>query len=140
MLKNEEIVDDFKKSLSATVKSIGKSDNLEIEFVNENPCINGKQINLTNPNITSIRKNLSYLRAEADSMALEFRLHSKDIHQNFLASNEVSNEIFNVVEKSRIEAKGAKMFKGINSGSGAQCQDIASEAASYFDLVIEALS
>ena len=32
------------------------------------------------------------------------------------------------------------MFKGINSGSGAQCQDIAAEAASYFDLVIEALS
>jgi len=34
---------------------------------------------------------------------------------------------------------GRKMFKGINSGSGAQCQDIAAEAASYFDLVIEAL-
>ena len=35
---------------------------------------------------------------------------------------------------------GRKMFKGINSGSGAQCQDIAAEAATYFDLVIEALS
>ena len=35
---------------------------------------------------------------------------------------------------------GRKMFKGINSGSGAQCQDIAAAAASYFDLVIEALS
>ncbi len=34
---------------------------------------------------------------------------------------------------------GRKMFEGINSGSGAECQDIASEAASYFDRVINAL-
>ncbi len=35
---------------------------------------------------------------------------------------------------------GRKMFDGINSGSGAQCQEIASEAASYFDRVISAIS
>ena len=35
---------------------------------------------------------------------------------------------------------GRKMFEGINSGSGAQCQDIAAEAASYFDRVISSLS
>ena len=35
---------------------------------------------------------------------------------------------------------GRKMFEGINSGSGAQCKEIASEAASYFDRVISALS
>ena len=36
------IIDQFKKSLSATVKSIGKSEDIEIEFVKENPSINGK--------------------------------------------------------------------------------------------------
>ena len=35
---------------------------------------------------------------------------------------------------------GRKMFKGINSGSGEQCKDIAAEAASYFDRVISAIS
>ncbi len=35
---------------------------------------------------------------------------------------------------------GRKMFDGINSGSGAQCKDIAAEAASYFDRVISAIS
>ena len=35
---------------------------------------------------------------------------------------------------------GRKMFEGINSGSGAQCQEIAAEAATYFDRVISALS
>ena len=48
-------------------------------------------------------------------MALEFRLHSKEIHQGFIAKNKFSNEIFNSVERSRIEAQGAKKFKGIKS-------------------------
>ena len=29
MLENEELIEEFKKSLSSTVKSIGKSDNIE---------------------------------------------------------------------------------------------------------------
>ena len=35
MLENEEIIDQFKKSLSATVKSIGKSEDIEIIVVDE---------------------------------------------------------------------------------------------------------
>ena len=35
MLENEEIIDQFKKSLSATVKSIGKSQDIEINFVDK---------------------------------------------------------------------------------------------------------
>ena len=84
MLENEEIIDLFKKSLSATIKSIGKSDDIEINFVDKNSSINGKQVNLTIPSISSLTSNLSYLRAEADAMALEFRLHDSQIHKKHL--------------------------------------------------------
>ena len=106
MLKNENILEEFKKSLSITVKSISKNNDLEVNFVKENPSIDGNLINLTEPNIESLKKNLNYIRAEADTLALEFRLHSKEIHNNFKANNELSNEIFNSIEQSRIEAKG----------------------------------
>ena len=115
MLKNEDILEEFKKSLSATTKSISKNDKIEINFTKENPSIDGNNINLTDPNIESIKKNLTYIRAEADALALEFRFHSKEIHNNFMNSNETSNEIFNAVEQSRIQAKGAITFKGIKS-------------------------
>ena len=113
MLENEEIVDLFKKSLSATVKSIGKSGNIEINFVDKNPSINGDQVNLANPSIDSLKNNLTYLRAEADTMALEFRLHDSEIHKKHINSNDTANEIFRVLEQSRIEAKGSDIFKGI---------------------------
>ncbi len=115
MLKSEEILEEFKKSLGIAVKSIGQSNNLEISFVKENPSIDGNLINLTEPNIENFKKNLTTHRAEADSIALEFRLHSKKIHENFITKNNLSNEIFYAVEQSRIEAQGSHLFKGIKS-------------------------
>ncbi len=115
MLKNSEFIEEFKKSLSATVKSIGKNENLEINYVKENPSITGNTINLTEPNIENIKNNLNYLRAEADSIALEFRLHSKEIHKNFINNDELSNEILNALEQTRIEVKGSIEFRGIGN-------------------------
>ena len=113
MLENDEIVDQFKKSLSATIKSIGKSNTIEVNFVQDGPSIDGDIINLNEPNLQSLKKNLNYIRAEADLMALEIRLHTKEIHQEYLGNNDVVNEIFNAVEQSRIEAQGSHIFKGI---------------------------
>ena len=115
MLESKEIIDEFKKSLTATIKSIGKSEDIEINFVDEKPSINGKQINLASPSISSIVNNLNYIRAEADTMALEIRLHDSQVHKNYFNSNNIANEILNVVEQSRIEALGSSIFKGIKS-------------------------
>ncbi len=115
MLKNEDILEEFKKSLTATTKSISKNNQVEISFTKENSSIDGNLINLTEPNIESIKKNLTYVRAEADSLALEFRFHSKEIHNNLINNSDFSNEIFNALEQSRIEAKGSVFFKGIKS-------------------------
>ncbi len=115
MLKNEDILEEFKKSLTATTKSISKNNEVEINFTKENSSIDGNHIHLTEPNIESIKKNLDYIRAEADSLALEFRFHSKEIHNNFINNGDFSNEIFNAVEQSRVEAKGSNNFKGIKS-------------------------
>ena len=115
MLKNEDILEEFKKSLTATTKSISNNNQVEISFTKENSSIEGNLINLTEPNIESIKNNLTYIRAEADSLALEFRFHSKEIHDDLINNSEFSNEIFNALEQSRIEAKGSAFFKGIKS-------------------------
>ena len=115
MLKNENLIEVFKRSLATTIKSIGKKNDAEISFVTENPSINGKEINLSLPSISSIKNDLTYIRGEADAMALELRLHNSKIHLKHLGSNNTINQIFNVIEQSRIEAKGSLIFKGIKS-------------------------
>ena len=59
MLGSEDLVNEFKKTISATLKSIGKSNDVEVNFVNETPSINGKQVNLTSPSIASLKNNLN---------------------------------------------------------------------------------
>ena len=115
MLVNESILEEFKKSLIATIKSIGKSEKIEVNFVKESPTINGEIINLSEVDIKSIKNDLNYIRAEADSMALEIRFHKKKIHEKYLSNNDIANEIFKSVEQSRIEAKGSEIFKGIKN-------------------------
>ena len=115
MLQNEEFIEQFKKSLSATVKSIGKSDLIEINFVADSPSIDGHIINLIEPNLKNIKENLNYIRAEADTMALKVRFHKKNIHEKYLSQNDISNDIFNAFERSRIETQGSDKFKGIES-------------------------
>lgn len=115
MLENERAVEEFKKSISATIKSIGKSEAIEINFVKEPPSIDGEIINLSEPDIQSLKNNLNFIRAEADSMALKVRFHQKKIHEKYLSNNDIANDIFSAFELSRIEAKGSKIFKGIKS-------------------------
>ena len=84
MLENDNLIDIFKITLSKTIKSIGKTKDAEINFVAEKPSINGKQINLSLPSISSLKNDLNYIRGEADAMALELRLHNSKIHLKYL--------------------------------------------------------
>ena len=59
MLENDEILEEFKKSLTATVKSIGKSESIEVNYVQDSPSINGQIINLIEPNLKSVKENLN---------------------------------------------------------------------------------
>lgn len=56
MLKSEEILEQFKKSLTATTKSISQNNLVEINFTKENSSIEGNFINLPEPNIESLKK------------------------------------------------------------------------------------
>ena len=113
MSKNEELIEIFKKSVSSTIKSIGKSKNLEINFEDENFFIEDNKINLANPKIETLTKNLINFRAEADVIALEIRLHDSLLHNNYITDNEYANEVLKTLEQSRIQAKGSKIFKGV---------------------------
>ena len=71
MLKSEEILDQFKKSLTATTKSISKNNLVEIIFTKENSSIEGNFINLQEPNIESLKKNSVDLYSAQKSLYLQ---------------------------------------------------------------------
>ena len=112
---NNKLIDIFKRSLSITLKTIGKYKEAQINFVLDDSSNDKDKINLTLPRISTFKKNINYLRGEADSLALELRFHNSEIHNKFISKNILANKIFQAIEQSRCEAKGSIYFKGIQN-------------------------
>tara|TARA_B100000700_G_scaffold261127_1_gene296938 strand:+ start:66 stop:614 length:549 start_codon:yes stop_codon:yes gene_type:complete len=94
-----------------------------------------------------ILRYVSYSLLAGDSSILDDRCIN-GLKETYMALGVPLKSAIRAVEIMKIASvaimtetnSGRKMFDGINSGSGAQCQEIAAEAASYFDRVIQALS
>ena len=62
MLENDNLIEEFKKTISSTIKSIGKSNSIEVNFVQESSSIDGETINLVEPNLNAIKNKLNYIQ------------------------------------------------------------------------------
>ena len=113
MEKKTEIVENFKRAIVSTVKSIIGDQNIEVIFGNATSKKNNKIINL--PNIKDINNRKDYIktRALADSEALRFKCSDTNIYNNFEPEGDISKLLYAVAEKVRYENVGSTYFKGV---------------------------
>ena len=113
MEKKTEIVENFKKAITSTVKSIIGDQNVEVSFGNEITKKNNKTINL--PSLKNINSIDDYIktRALADSEALKFKCSDLNIYNSFEPRGNTSKLLYAVAEKIRYENIGSSYFKGI---------------------------
>jgi cobaltochelatase CobT len=113
MEKKTEIVENFKKAITSTVKSIIGDQDIEVTFGNEISKKNTKTINL--PSLKNINSIDDYIktRALADSEALKFRCSDLNVYNSFEPQGNMSKLLYAVAEKVRYENIGSSYFKGI---------------------------
>jgi cobaltochelatase CobT len=113
MEKKIEIVENFKKAITSTVKSIVGDQNIEVVFGNEINNKKNKAIHL--PSIKNLDSVSEYTktRALADSEALKFRCSDFNIFNSFEPQGNMSKLLYAVAEKVRYENIGSSYFKGI---------------------------
>ena len=113
MEKKTEIVEDFKKAITSTVKSIIGDQNVEVIFGNEVSKKNNKTINL--PILKSINNINDYIktRAFADSEALKFRCSDSAVYNSYEPQGNMSKLLYSIAEKIRYENVGSSYFKGV---------------------------
>ena len=113
MGKKTENLENFKKAITSTIKSIVGDQNINIIFGNE---LAGKNINTIKlPDIQSINNKIDYIktRALADSEALKLRCSDIDIYNSFEPQGNIAKLLYAVAEKVRYENIGSSYFKGI---------------------------
>ena len=111
MGKKTENLENFKKAITSTIKSIVGDQNINIIFGNE---LAGKNINTIKlPDIENINNKIDYIktRALADSEALKLRCSDIDIYNSFEPQGNISKLLYAVAEKVRYENIGSSYFK-----------------------------
>ena len=113
MEKKVEIVENFKKAITSTVKSIIGDQNIDVIFGSETAKKNIAVINL--PNIQNIDSKIDYIktRALADSEALKLRCSDINIYNSFEPQGNISKLLYSIAEKIRYENIGSSYYKGI---------------------------
>jgi cobaltochelatase CobT len=113
MEKKTEILEDFKRAITSTVKSIIGDENVEVKFGKEINKKNEKTINL--PDLKNINNKIDYAktRALADSEALRLKCSDINIYNSFEPQGNTSKLLYAAAEKIRYENIGSSYFKGI---------------------------
>ena len=107
----------FQNATASTLKAIsGDFDNeREIKFSGSSSYLSTKEIRLPQILKELDTTQLSRLRGESDKIALKIKHHDPIVHNKYLPSSDLSSQIFQFAEDSRIESVGSKNLVGIKN-------------------------
>ncbi len=109
----EKASDRFKRALKVTTRALARDATLEVLFADQEPGLDGTTINLPDPGNSPSRRAISVVRGHADALALAKACHNPKIHRFLRPSGGDALEIFEAVERVRVEAIGARRMHGV---------------------------
>ncbi len=114
MSKNSENTQ-FQNATASTLKAIsGKMiEEREIKFSGSTSYLSSKEVRLPIISQELNESELFKLRGESDKIALKIKHHDPVLHSKYIPSSDLSSQIFQLAEESRIEAVGSKNLVGI---------------------------
>ncbi len=112
MKKEESFLEDFKRALISTIKSISQKKDCEIKFGVPD------KISVKNVNLPEIKKlenldDIINVRGMADSEALRLKYSDKEIFELYKPRGKIAEKLYKIAEKVRYEKIGSDEFKGV---------------------------
>ncbi len=124
MSKNShQQISQLKRALKVATKAIARDRELEIVYGESEPVLDGETICLKDPGEKPSRNAITLLRGHADALALAKACHNPEIHHFLRPSGGDALEIFEAVERVRVEAIGARRMSGVARNLRAKWQD-----------------
>ena len=112
MKKEEDFLEDFKRALISTIKSISQQKDCEIKFGTPDK-ITDKNISLPEIKRLESLSDIINVRAIADSEALRLKYSDKEIFELYRPKGKIAEKLYKIAEKVRYEKIGSDEFKGI---------------------------
>ncbi len=113
MNKPETPADTFKRALTAAVRAIAATPEVEVDFAPETPTLRGKRVRLPVPPRDLPADEIARMRGTGDALALRLRHHDEKLHTRLLPGGGTAKLAFDAVEQARVESLGALQMKGV---------------------------
>jgi cobaltochelatase CobT len=112
----------LKRALGLAVRAIAGDHEIEVGYGAKRPTIEGKRVELPEPSRIPSSREIAVLRGWADSLALTAACHDEKLHRRLAPTGGAGREIFEAVERARVEALGANRMLGMAENLGAKCE------------------
>jgi len=113
----------FKRAVTACLRAIAKTPELEVTFAAERPGLAPGKARLPEPARKMTRRDAAIVRGHADSIALKLACHDPKVHRKLMPGNPQARGVFEAVEQARVEALGSRRMAGVAKNLTAMLDD-----------------
>jgi cobaltochelatase CobT len=103
----------FKQALALATRTLAGDSSLNVVYSADAPGVKGATISLPQPSRVPSRKEIAVLRGHADSIALTLACHDDALHAKLAPPAGLARNVFEAVERARVEAIGALRMRGV---------------------------
>jgi cobaltochelatase CobT len=122
--KKESPAEPFKRVLGLTVRAIAQNKDLQVTYGPGKPELDGNSVQLPEPSRTPTAKELAVLRGWSDSLALTSAMHNPRVHRRLAPEAGPARNVFEAVERARVESIGANRMPGMAMNLTAKIEDV----------------
>ena len=108
-----EALDELRRATAAAARAIGRTGELDVEFVAEGAGASGQTVRVSRPDPSLPYQQVVCARGQADSAALKLRHHDAALHARHAPRSAQARQVFNALEQARCEALGARAMAGV---------------------------
>ena len=121
--RKEAPAEPFKRALALACRAIAGDGEVDVDFSPAKPSIDGKHISLPEPSRVPTMREIAVVRGWADSLSLTAACHDEKLHRKLAPTAGDARNIFEAVERARVEAVGANRMPGMAGNLSAKCAD-----------------
>ncbi len=126
--RKEPPAEPFKRALGMACRAIAGDKEMLVGFGAGKPDIDGHAMHLPEPSRLPSPREIAVIRGWADSLSLHAAMHDRRVHRRIAPEAGAARNVFEAVERARIEALGSRQMSGMAQNLTAKVEEQYSHA------------
>jgi cobaltochelatase CobT len=126
--RKEPPAEPFKRALGMACRAIAGDKEMLVGFGAGKPDIEGHAMHLPEPSRLPSQREIAVIRGWADSLSLHAAMHDKRVHRRIAPEAGAARNVFEAVERARIESLGSRQMPGMARNLTAKVEEQYSHA------------